>query len=95
MKTDKLVFCTSKMELFLILVCLVAPPAVLSLPVKTKLNARVVQLRNGKIQGLIQSFDHKSLGPVDIYLGIPYATPPTGGDRFSPTKAPSPWDGIR
>ncbi|KAK0097295.1 hypothetical protein PV326_002571, partial [Microctonus aethiopoides] len=81
------------MELFLILVCLIAPPAVLS--VKTKLNPRVVQLRNGKIQGLIQSFDHKSLGPVDMYLGIPYATPPTGGDRFSPTKAPSPWDGIR
>lgn len=89
------VCCTSKMELFLILVCLIIPPTALSLSVKIKHNARIVQLRNGKIQGLIQSFDRKPLNPVDIYLGIPYATPPIGGDRFSPTRAPSPWDGIR
>ncbi|XP_034947404.1 neuroligin-4, X-linked-like isoform X2 [Chelonus insularis] len=83
------------MKLFLILVCLIAPPTVFTLSVKTKLNPRIVQLRNGQLQGLIQSFENSPLRPVDVYLGIPYATPPTGGNRFSPTKAPSPWDGIR
>lgn len=83
------------MELFIILVCLIGPHAVISLSVHVKLNRRVVQLRNGKIQGLEQSFEIKGLKPVDVFLGIPYATPPIGGDRFSPTKAPSPWEGIR
>lgn len=84
-----------KMGFFVIIIFLIATPIVSSLSVKTKLNPRLVQLRNGKIQGLIQSFENKPLKPVDVYLGIPYATPPIGGDRFSPTKAPSPWDGVR
>ncbi|XP_015588030.1 neuroligin-4, X-linked [Cephus cinctus] len=83
------------MELFLILICLIAPP-VFSLSIKTKLNPRIVQTRYGKIQGVVQSFEYvKFLKPIDVYLGIPYATPPVGGNRFSPTRAPSPWDGVR
>ncbi|XP_011867357.1 PREDICTED: neuroligin-2-like [Vollenhovia emeryi] len=85
-----------KMELFLILVCLVAPPA-LSLSIKSKLNPRIVQTRYGEVQGTTRSFDYaaKFLKPIDVYLGIPYATPPVGSNRFSPTRAPSPWDGVR
>ncbi|XP_063976101.1 neuroligin-4, Y-linked-like [Diachasmimorpha longicaudata] len=83
------------MELFIILVCLIGPSAVISLSVHVESNPRVVQMRNGRIQGLKQSFEIKGLKPVDVFLGIPYATPPIGGDRFSPTKAPSPWKGIR
>ncbi|XP_034255283.1 neuroligin-4, X-linked-like [Thrips palmi] len=37
----------------------------------------------------------KSLQPVEAFLGVPYATPPVGGNRFSPTRAPSPWDEVR
>ncbi|XP_043589982.1 neuroligin-4, X-linked isoform X3 [Bombus pyrosoma] len=83
------------MELFLILVCLIAPPT-LSLSIKSKLNPRIVQTRYGEVQGVIRSFENtKFLKPIDVYLGIPYATPPIGGNRFSPTKAPSPWEGVR
>lgn len=32
---------------------------------------------------------------VDTFLGVPYATPPVGSNRFGPTRTPSPWDGIR
>lgn len=85
----------SKMELFLILVCLIAPPA-LSLSIKSKLNPRIVQTRYGEVQGVTRSFEYpKFLKPIDVYLGIPYATPPVGSNRFSPTRAPSPWEGVR
>lgn len=30
-----------------------------------------------------------------MYLGVPYATPPTGSNRFSPTRTAAPWDGIK
>lgn len=84
------------MGLLAAVVCLVLTvPIVSSLSVKQKLNPRIVQLRNGQIQGLTQSFENRQLKPVDVYLGIPYATPPIGGGRFSPTKAPNPWDGVR
>lgn len=82
------------MELFLILVCLIAPPT-LSLSINSKINPRIVQTRYGEVQGVIRSFDAKFLKPIDVYLGIPYATPPVGGNRFSPTRAPSPWEGVR
>lgn len=83
------------MELFLILVCLIAPPT-LSLSIKSKLNPRIVQTRYGEVQGVVRSFEYaKFLKPIDVYLGIPYATPPIGGNRFSPTKASSPWEGVR
>lgn len=83
------------MELFLILVCLIAPPA-LSLSIKSKLNPRIVQTRYGEVQGVTRSFEYaKFLKPIDVYLGIPYATPPVGSNRFSPTRAPSPWEGVR
>jgi hypothetical protein len=39
--------------------------------------------------------NQRHLKPVEVFLGIPYATPPVGSNRFSPTRAPSPWDGVR
>ncbi|XP_050539914.1 neuroligin-4, Y-linked-like [Daktulosphaira vitifoliae] len=32
---------------------------------------------------------------LDTFLGVPYATPPVGSNRFGPTRTPSPWDGVR
>lgn len=32
---------------------------------------------------------------VEMFLGVPYATPPTGPNRFSPTRALTPWDGVK
>ncbi|KAK2589119.1 hypothetical protein KPH14_001944 [Odynerus spinipes] len=75
---------------------LIAQPTAHSLSIKSKLNPRIVQTRYGEVQGLIRSFENaKFLKPIDVYLGIPYATPPVGSNRFSPTRAPSPWEGVR
>lgn len=57
---------------------------------------RIVHTRYGKLQGMVYPMDHsKHLKPVEVFLGIPYATPPVLSNRFSPTRTPSPWDGIR
>ena len=48
---------------------------------------RIVQTRFGKIQGIIRTVGPtKYLKPVEMFLGVPYATPPVGSNRFSPTR---------
>ncbi|KAI4493263.1 hypothetical protein M0802_009551 [Mischocyttarus mexicanus] len=81
----------------LVLLChLILQPIVYSLSIKSNLNPRIVQTRYGDVRGLIRSFENaKFLKPIDVYLGIPYATPPVGSNRFSPTRAPSSWEGVR
>ncbi|KAG8276924.1 neurexin protein binding [Homalodisca vitripennis] len=54
---------------------------------------RIVHLQSGKVQGV--TVTHKMLRPVEMYLGVPYATPPTGANRFSPTRSVPPWVGVR
>ena len=36
-----------------------------------------------------------NLRPVEVFLGVPYATPPTGSLRFMPPVTPTHWRGIR
>lgn len=62
-----------------------------------KISTRIVQTRYGRLQGLIVPMDlqHRYFKPIEVFLGVPYATPPVQSNRFSPTRAPSPWDGIR
>lgn len=46
------------------------------------LRTRIIGTRYGKLQGVILPMDqHKYLKPVEAYLGVPYATPPTGSNR--------------
>ncbi|VVC34150.1 Carboxylesterase type B, conserved site,Carboxylesterase, type B,Alpha/Beta hydrolase fold [Cinara cedri] len=69
---------------------------------------RVVTTRYGKLQGIVRTVDATVGGvgggpasrtstpvTVDTFLGVPYATPPIGSNRFGPTRTPSPWDGVR
>ncbi|XP_076065046.1 neuroligin-3-like [Oratosquilla oratoria] len=56
---------------------------------------RVVTTKYGKLRGVIRSLNNKHLRPVEVFLGVPYATPPTGSNRFSPTRTPHPWSGER
>ncbi|XP_050302601.1 neuroligin-4, Y-linked-like [Anthonomus grandis grandis] len=61
-----------------------------------KISTRIVQTRYGRLQGLLVPMDqHRYLKPVEVFLGVPYATPPVQSNRFSPTRTPSPWDGVR
>ncbi|XP_017113778.1 neuroligin 4-like isoform X1 [Drosophila elegans] len=61
-----------------------------------RLGHRIVQTRYGRLHGLILPLDSfRFLRSVEVFLGVPYATPPTQQNRFSPTRAPAPWDGIR
>ncbi|XP_041974133.1 neuroligin-4, X-linked-like [Aricia agestis] len=67
-----------------------------SYPRNSMLRTRIIGTRYGKLQGVILPMDqHKYLKPVEAYLGVPYATPPTGSNRFAPTRAPAPWDDVK
>lgn len=50
--------------------------------VKFKISSRIVQTKYGKLQGIILAMDeHRYLSPLEVFLGVPYATPPVGSNR--------------
>lgn len=50
--------------------------------VKFKISSRIVQTKYGKLQGIVLAMDeHKYLSPLEVFLGVPYATPPVGSNR--------------
>ncbi|XP_035145774.2 neuroligin-4, X-linked isoform X2 [Callithrix jacchus] len=55
----------------------------------------VVNTNYGKVRGLRTPIPNEILGPVEQYLGVPYASPPTGERRFQSPEPPSSWTGIR
>uniref|UniRef100_A0A6A7GA10 Neuroligin-4, Y-linked-like n=1 Tax=Hirondellea gigas TaxID=1518452 RepID=A0A6A7GA10_9CRUS len=88
--------CHDMLQLLLVaLVALVAVTVVVTPASGEASSPRVVETRQGKLRGIIRPLANKNLRPVEVFLGVPYATPPTGTNRFSPTRAPSPWDGER
>jgi para-nitrobenzyl esterase len=48
----------------------------------------VVKTSQGQVQG-------RAAAGVVAFLGIPYAAPPFGANRFRPPAPPAPWEGIR
>lgn len=54
-----------------------------------------VNTQYGKLRGVRVPLPSEILGPVDQYLGVPYATPPIGERRFMPPEPPSSWSGIK
>uniref|UniRef100_A0A8C0GFR1 Neuroligin 3 n=1 Tax=Chelonoidis abingdonii TaxID=106734 RepID=A0A8C0GFR1_CHEAB len=54
-----------------------------------------VNTHYGKLRGVRVPLPSEILGPVDQYLGVPYAAPPTGEKRFMPPEPPPSWSGIR
>ncbi|KAL8180736.1 UNVERIFIED_CONTAM: Neuroligin-3 [Gekko kuhli] len=54
-----------------------------------------VNTHYGKLRGVRVPLPSEILGPVDQYLGVPYAAPPVGEKRFMPPEPPSSWSGIR
>ncbi|KAK7171069.1 hypothetical protein R3I94_001085 [Phoxinus phoxinus] len=49
----------------------------------------------GKLRGIKKDLNNEILGPVEQYLGIPYATAPIGDRRFQPPEAPGSWQELR
>ncbi|KAK9393662.1 neuroligin-3 [Crotalus adamanteus] len=54
-----------------------------------------VNTHYGKLRGVRVPLPSEILGPVDQYLGVPYAAPPIGDKRFLPPEPPPSWSGIR
>uniref|UniRef100_A0A336L0Y0 CSON003162 protein n=1 Tax=Culicoides sonorensis TaxID=179676 RepID=A0A336L0Y0_CULSO len=49
-----------------------------------RLGTRIVQTRNGRLQGMILPLEnYKFLKPVEVFLGVPYATPPVKLNRVN------------
>lgn len=55
----------------------------------------IVTTNYGKIRGIKKDLNNEILGPVEQYLGVPYATAPIGDHRFQPPEAPGSWQEIR
>ncbi len=49
----------------------------------------------GKLRGLRVALPNEILGPVEQYLGVPYAMAPIGQRRFQAPEPPASWPGIR
>ena len=58
-------------------------------------NSRVVRTRQGPLQGIMLVPDSPILGPVEAFLGVPYAAPPVGRLRLMPPGSPRSWDQVR
>nr|XP_033802011.1 neuroligin-3 isoform X2 [Geotrypetes seraphini] len=66
-----------------------------ALQVDCQAYSQTVNTHYGKIRGTRVPLPSEFLGPVDQYLGVPYAAPPVGEKRFLPPEPPPSWSGIR
>nr|XP_020456207.1 neuroligin-2-like isoform X1 [Monopterus albus]XP_020456209.1 neuroligin-2-like isoform X1 [Monopterus albus]XP_020456210.1 neuroligin-2-like isoform X1 [Monopterus albus] len=55
----------------------------------------IISTGYGKVRGIRKELNNEILGPVEQYLGVPYATAPIGERRFQPPEAPGSWQEIR
>ncbi|XP_074658267.1 neuroligin-4, Y-linked-like [Tubulanus polymorphus] len=56
----------------------------------------VIQTRYGKLKGLLVEIPNKKLKPVEVYMGLQYASVLGGDLRFMPPTNPmEKWDGMR
>ncbi|XP_076348081.1 neuroligin-4, X-linked-like isoform X1 [Tachypleus tridentatus] len=60
-----------------------------------KRNTRIVQTKYGSVRGIIKPLSNRRLQPVDVFLGVPFASPPIGSLRFMPPVTLPRWKGVR
>lgn len=58
-------------------------------------SSRVISTKKGSLRGLYVAWEDKSMSPVEMFLGVPYASPPVGSLRFMPPATVSPWRSTR
>lgn len=54
-----------------------------------------MRTKYGDVSGVIVTFDSRHLEPVEVFRGIPYASPPTGNLRFMPPVTGALWSGVK
>ncbi|XP_058801825.1 neuroligin-4, Y-linked isoform X2 [Phymastichus coffea] len=63
-------------------------------PVLGELSSRIVRTQYGELSGVIVSLG-RSLESVEVFRGVPYASPPIGSLRFMPPVSSARWHGVR
>lgn len=59
------------------------------------LSSRVVRTKYGDVRGVIMNLESRYLDPVEVFRGIPYASPPLASLRFMPPVSGALWSGIK
>lgn len=57
--------------------------------------SRIVHTKYGAVSGMIVHLEGRNLEPVEMFKGIPYASPPTGSLRFMPPVTAALWSGVK
>lgn len=60
-----------------------------------QLSSRIVNTKYGSVSGTIVHLDNRHLEPVEVFRGIPYASPPVGSLRFMPPVTGALWSGVK
>lgn len=60
-----------------------------------KPRTRIVSTKYGELRGFVASLPNRMLQTVDVFLGVPYASPPISALRFMPPVTPAHWKGVR
>ncbi|XP_031784758.1 uncharacterized protein LOC100121199 isoform X2 [Nasonia vitripennis] len=56
---------------------------------------REIEVKYGRLRGMVVQPRADSSQLVDVFLGVPYAEPPVGPHRFEPPTTQTPWTGVR
>lgn len=59
-----------------------------------ELSSRVVKTQYGELSGVIVGLG-RNLDSVEVFRGVPYASPPVGTLRFMPPVSSARWHGVR
>lgn len=62
---------------------------------QAQMESRMVHTKYGNVQGTIVRLEGRNLEPVEVFKGIPYASPPTGSLRFMPPVTAALWSGVK
>lgn len=66
-------------------------PAIMT---QAELSSRVIRTKYGEISGVIVTLE-RNLEGVEVFRGVPYASPPVGSLRFMPPVNGALWQGVK
>lgn len=62
---------------------------------QAQMSSRVVHTKYGAVSGTIVHLEGRNLEPVEMFRGIPYASPPIGSLRFMPPVTAALWSKVK